>query len=142
MRFRLLEQQKGSLDYDERDQALFNEPVNFAKYSKSGGIRYFERKDAEEMEDLADRDFIDLEDRQNNSPTAREFIEFCWDYPDVLMHGYAVSPRRSDVGIIITGLQSDEPLDKETLNAVRDFVKPYRPEEYQYKNGKLWVWWD
>ena len=139
MRFRLIEQKK---DYNEREQILFDEPVNFTEYSRSGGIRQFEEKDGMEMANLADEGFIDLEDRQNSSPTADEFIEFCLDHPDVLMHGYAVSPTRSDTRVTITGLQSEGPLDEETLEEVREFVEPYSPDEYWYRNGKLWVWWD
>ena len=58
------------------------------------------------------------------------------------MHGYAVSPTRSDTRVTITGLQSEGPLDEETLEEVREFVEPYSPDEYWYRNGKLWVWWD
>ena len=56
------------------------------------------------LEKLLEEKFINPDGRQNESPSAIEFIRFMRKYPSVQAHGYAVSPYHDDYRVTIEGL--------------------------------------
>lgn len=72
-----------------------------------GGIKRFENATVHVIEELIEKNLLKPDDAQNDSPTAKEFLEFMQQYPDdVRAHGYIVSENRSDVRTTIEGLST------------------------------------
>lgn len=124
--------------YDKRDFILFGDVVNLGKYS--GGIRKFRNLDVDRLKLLVEEGFAVLDDKHNEAPSIGEFIKFMEKYPEVLAHGYAVSPERDDVRISIEGLESNEELSEECLNSIKGFADYC--DEFYYDSEGLWVWYD
>ncbi len=110
-----------------------------------GGIIPFEMLPAHDLVLLADLlPPGNLDDRQNASPTFAEFVEFAKMFPDLLFHGYIVSPERIDERITITGFYAPPDTAKKILTLL---LAENRPDEVcavsDPKYGDLiWVWWD
>lgn len=91
--------------YNERDQIIFGEDFNPAKYM--GGIRRFCGLTKSKLQDLVDKGFIDLNGQQNMSPTVEEFQQFTLyirDPENWSFGGYAVTPDRTDCRVTIDEL--------------------------------------
>lgn len=122
---------------NERDMILFGEPYDKAKY-QYGGVRHFSELTAEELKELVDKDFIDLEECQNCSPTTQDFMEFLEEHPEFTAHGYAVSPERSDYRITLEGIKSEVEPDMDILEAFIEFCR----FADDFSIHPLYAWWD
>ena len=125
-------------DIEHRDNLIFGtyEP---SKYS--GGIRRFEQLDRAKIIELVANKFIDLDDRQNSSPSALEFFKFICDNQGYLAHGYAVTDKRDDYRVTIEGLEknSDEISAEERVR----FVMAFRDaDDLVAENNQLYCWYD
>ena len=92
------------------------------------------------LEKLFEERFIDPADRQNASPTARQFLEFMRKYPVTVAHGYVIGPDRPDARITIEGLHvhaNDVTPDLE--HAFNDLC--HTADELMM-DGDLYSWWD
>ena len=76
----------------------------FMKNDWIGGIKRFENCPVSEMKKLVDDGLIDVDDNQNDSPTAGEFIAIMERFPTLTAHGYIVSEERPDCRTTIEGL--------------------------------------
>jgi hypothetical protein len=84
--------------------------------------------------------FIDPDDAQNEAPSAKQFLGFMQKHPNVIAHGYAVSPTREDYRITIDGLSVQASYATRELKfAFVGFAK--EADELELENG-LWAWWD
>jgi hypothetical protein len=92
------------------------------------------------LEELLKGQFIHPEDRQNASPTARQFLEFMRKYPVAVAHGYAISPERSDYRITIEGLRV--PAKDVTPELRQSFSDLCRDADELTTDGDLYSWWD
>lgn len=86
---------------------------------------------------------IDLSDHHNDSPTVREFLEFC-DRNDchesVTFGGYVITEQRSDARVSFEEIYLD--VSDSSPNALLDFVDRFRlADEFELK-GTLRAWWD
>lgn len=70
-----------------------------------GGVRRFEGLGADILSTLIAKGYADPEDRQNEGPPIKEFLEFMLKYPQYKAHGYAVSFSRTDHRVSIEGLE-------------------------------------
>ena len=88
-----------------------------------------------------EKGYIDPNERQNLSPTAEEMLGFCGSDPKWYVHGYAVSPDRSDCRVTFEGVGSTEPL---SADEAVEFVKIFRyASELQFGVGECaWCWYD
>lgn len=106
---------------------------------KSGGIEHFSDLTHETLETLINEGYIELDMRQNYSPSTEEFYKFMVDHPDITAHGYAVSPIRDDCRITIEGLSGDVVDDLDTIYAFYDFCNSADTISIV---GGLYSWWD
>lgn len=105
-----------------REQLVFKEPYRSESYGM-GGVRYFSDMDVATAKKLSELGYIDPDDTQNLSPTAQEMIDFCDDGSGKwYLHGYVVSPERSDCRISFEGCGSREELSVlEAFNFLKMF---------------------
>ena len=94
----------------------------------------------EALELLFAEKFIDPHSRQNYSPSAHEFLQFMRKYPNVVAHGYAVSPYRDDYRISIEGLMVEPEDVTPALRA--DFELLCQNADVLDLQGELYSWWD
>jgi hypothetical protein len=139
------------MDQDRRDELL--EPA-FQRYkdhmrqygwfregdSYGGGIQSYTELDLQTLTQLVDEGFVDLEDRQNDSPSAGEYFEFLQTHPNFTVHGYAVNGNRPDYRITIEGLECKE--GEYTQEDLIDFVRFERLADEFRSVGNLRSWWD
>jgi hypothetical protein len=88
---------------------------------KHDEYRSFSNADGKTLKKLLDAGAVDPNDRQNSSPTAGEFIEYCVNHPGAVCGGYLIGPARSDCRLSIDTI--DEDTDK---SQTMDFVKMFR----------------
>ena len=74
-----------------------------------GGWRRFENLSLDTLKQLVDQNYIDLDERQNNSPSVREIMEFMEKYPDYTAHGYVISAKRPDYRVSLEGVEKRAP---------------------------------
>ncbi len=105
-----------------------------------GGCINFEGLNKKRFDLLLEENFIDPDDSQNESPTAKEFKDFMDRYPDVTAHGYAISPDRCDCRITIEGISYNGSVSKEMM---KDFIDMCRyADEFVCENNCLYCWYD
>ena len=110
-------------DADFREQLIFGQDYDPDDYT-AGGIRLFKNLSCRTAQELMERGYLPSEDKQNDAPTAQEFIDFMTAHnPDNwTLHGYSVSPKREDVRISIDGIGSIGPLaDHDMVDFLRTF---------------------
>lgn len=126
---------------EEREQLLFHRPYEPGKY-RMGGCCSFDELSVADAKELMHRGFIDPEDTQNSSPTMQEFLDFCDDGTGIwTLHGYAVSPDRTDCRITFEGVRSSGPLSAEQTV---DFLMTFRDADELYGgvNETAYCWYD
>jgi len=124
-------------DYEKRNKIVFgkNIPTEWL-----GGVEHFENLTLKQFESLVDNRFIDLEDVQNLSPSAGDFLEFMRSHSKVTAHGYVVSHERQDCRVSIEGLSYKGKVSK---NLLLDFVHLCREaDEFVADDNHLYSWWD
>ena len=128
---------------ERRDDLIFGKDVS-DKY-KIGGTASFGYRTSENPDGidyhiadaLVDYGFLDPDDKQNEAPTAGEFIEFCKNHPniDCRLLGYAVSPQRNDCRVSIEGLKCKTD-DSQFFD---DFVRMFSDaDEYEVDEYDPW----
>lgn len=122
----------------DRDEILFGD-YDPDKYS--GGVRHFSNLNVDKLTELIDNDFIEIDERQNLSPSTAEFYEFMQNHPAYMAHGYATSNTRSDYRITIEGLhrESKEEVSTGEYNDFRELCQLYEADEVV---GAEYCWWD
>ena len=127
-------------DVKARDEYLFGE-YDKTKY-RFGGTRQVSNLTWIELEYLFNNNFLDPEDCQNCSPTAKEIYDFIKDHKDFCAFGYAVSPDRDDYRITLEGIERVEGAGVIVdTGELKDFVKFARfADEFDVDCG--YAWWD
>ena len=131
-------------NYIERDLIIFDEEIDWSK--SSGGIQSF-KIGLDKLEALFVKKFINPKDRQNASPTNKQFFEFMkkHDKYPLIAHGYAVSPRRNDYRVSIEGLLMPERYVDEKIKRIfltwTHVTGEHKPDSY-HDGGDLYCWWD
>lgn len=114
--------------------------ITFDWEKVSSGTMSLERIDVKTLELLFRERFIDPNEKQNESPTAIQFLSFMQKYPVVLAQGYVVSPNREDYRITIDGLSVQPSYASGELKlAFFEFCKD--ADELNIEDG-LRAWWD
>lgn len=126
-------------DANIREQIIFGRDYNPETYRYRGMVR-FDRLDKEDARKLMELGFLDPDDCQNDSPTAKEFLEFAENHGEGwILHGYVISPERDDCRVTIEGLCCEMELTKEELV---DFVQLCRfADNFDIENG-AYCWYD
>ena len=121
-------------DYKTRNKIIFNEETDV-------DCMRFTSLPLDKLELLVEKNFIDLEDCQNSSPSVREFLDFMRKYPGVCAHGYTISHKRSDYrvsleGLIYDGIVSDNQMLKDFVNLC------HKADDFSVGDHILYSWWD
>ena len=109
---------------------------------RAGGIQYFDGLTAEILQVLIDEGFADSDEGFNNAPTTGEFLTFVKLNPEFVMHGYVVSPERSDYRVTIEGVKGTIDLRSD---AFVEFVKMFREADeftVDSNTGYCFAWYD
>ena len=129
-------------DADLREQLIFGRNYIPANY-KAGGMCRFDNLRFKMAKELMNRGFLSPEDKQNEAPTAQEFITFMkqHDPNNWILHGYAISPKREDVRVSIEGIESIDPLSDHDMV---DFLRTFRDADSLITDSNLQVfcWYD
>lgn len=126
-------------EYRKRDEILFGEEE--VDWSKAiGGHKSFEKLTVEQLEELVEGNFINLEGKQNESPTAQQFLEFMKMFPGTTAHGYAISPHRDDYRVTIEGVERKGINDTETQLAFTRLCVYAR--DIKVTSTLLYCWYD
>ena len=127
-------------DIKRRDEILFGS-FNPSMYLL-GGIRHFET-DRSTIEKLIDEGFADPDERQNDSPSIKEFLEYTEDHDLITFSGYAVSGDRHDYRVTIEQINAviDDP---DTLTKFVELFRYADELNLEYVDGgyNMRAWWD
>ena len=129
-------------DYVTRDTLLFG---GYDSDAYSGGIRRFHCSYGV-LADLIEEGFVDINERQNCSPSIGEMMEMLNDDCfDVEFRGYAVSPKRPDYRISIEQIIVRIPDD--CFDAVISIVENVRDADefsMEHHDDTYYIdaWWD
>lgn len=122
---------------EERDKIIFR---SYDPDKYMGGVRNFEYMTADTLSWLLEEHYADPEERQNDSPSIQEFFDYVCCHPGFTLHGYAVSDKRPDYRITITGVDSADA--EYTYEDVEEFKKKFgNADELETENG-LYCWYD
>ena len=129
-------------DFNLRDNLIFGEDYDESLYQ--GGTRRFVGLEINEAEDLVDCGFIDLDEKQNFSPTVGEILDFMRKYPQwcVSAHGYVVSPLRKDCRVSFEGVEvrTNREFD---IDFIIDFANLFRDaDEFILTKNRAYAWYD
>lgn len=98
---------------EERERLIFHCSYDEERY-RTGGIARFKKMPLGTVKKLIEKGYLDPEDSQNSSPTAREMVDFADDGSNKWnFYGYAVSPNRPDCRVTIDSIGTDHRLNAE-----------------------------
>lgn len=124
-------------DVKKRDMLLFGKKYEPAEYL--GGIKPFYGITAEKLKQLVEQHFADPYERQNDSPSIDEFLEYADRQPDVTFDGYAVCLERNDYRVSIETVHQTF---RNKDNAL-EFTKAFRrADEFDVNDHEGRAWWD
>lgn len=126
---------------NEREQMIFHE--NYDEQNYHGGIRYFEKLDLATAASLLQKGYLSVDERQNNSPTVGEILEFCTTHElakDWMLHGYAVSRNRADTRVSIEGIDG---IGSFSVDTIIDFSQLFHDaDEFHIDRTSVHCWYD
>lgn len=125
---------------DQRDEIVFGEIYNQKKYC--GGLRRFDELTLEQIDRLEDLDILNMDDAQNESPTTGEIVDFLRERESDgwYVHGYCISPERSDFRITFEGVGKKTPPSRRDLI---DFTRMFRnADDFNVDDEGLYCWYD
>lgn len=123
-----------------REQLIFGQDYDPETYAP-GGIRQFGNLSFKKAKELMERGFLPPKDKQNDAPTAQEFVDFmaAHDPDNWTLHGYSVSPEREDVRVTIEGIESVGPLtDHDMVDFLRTFLLANKLTAEDEKPVRCW----
>jgi len=117
-----------------------NRILNITDKESGGGAVNFESLTLDSLNELVEKNFINLKECQNCSPSISEIRNFMTEYPDFTAHGYAIVPERSDYGVSLEGVSLKRKPTKEERD---DFVTVFRhADSFICNNVMCFCWYD
>ena len=124
-------------DIEKRDEIIFGK---YEPKSYQGGMCRFENLSLEKLKQLVDLNFIRLEERQNDSPSVREFIEFMEKYSGYTVMGYTISGDRRDYCVSLEGIEKDNYVD--SGEEISEFINLFGgADDFDTYHG-MYAWFD
>lgn len=119
-----------------RDTIIFGKDI--PSYSD---ICHFNGLNLDQLKQLIDSEFIELDECQNDSPTTQEIYDFMKKYPDYTAHGYVVTINRKDYRTTLEGVEKRSGFDsKQECN---EFHKLFRnADELIIDEDNIYCWYD
>lgn len=124
-------------DWKVRDNMLNVSP----EVSRNGryDILRFDNMPADILQKMVDLRFADPDERQNDSPSIGEILEFLKENPNFTAFGYAVTVERPDYRISIEGVESSDYDPRQIAN----FVDLFRfADEFEVSKDYQRAWFD
>lgn len=132
-----------NMDYKRRDELLFG--ANCQPEEKwAGGIKYFSITPSV-MRQLIDEGFVDVTEKQNDSPDIGAYMEFLESLEDNVawrINGYAVSHNRGDYRISVEGCETNWP-SYDNVKDVISFANLFRfADDFELSPSRAYCWFD
>lgn len=128
-------------DAERREQLIYGRGFDPANYLPDG-LAYFQGVSMDMLRHLIAEGFLDPYERQNNSPTVKEMMDFCAgdDEDNWIFHGYTVSPGRIDFRVSIEGFEARaEPLSFRK----KEFAQfNHKASKLFLEEGECYCWYD
>lgn len=125
---------------DFRDEIIFN---GYEEDEYSGGIRRFLALTQSKVNMLVENHFINLDEKQDKGPSAKELIDFLNNHSNKFcLGGFAISNDRSDYNVVFDSIQSIVSTDKLTAEDIMDFKYLCRNCDDFSSEPILYGWWD
>lgn len=136
------------IDTTKRDELIFGRPL--IKEDYIGGVVTFgmgkysigKPVSVSVAKQFVNDRYVEMDERQNSSPTTKDLIKFCEKYPQVMLYGYVVSPERNDCRVTFTGMICETDITKELMFDFENFCQSYNPDRLIISNDMLDVYWD
>lgn len=124
-----------------REQIIYHRDYDPGNYPDSG-LLYFSRISVDVVRQLVAEGLLDLQDRHNESPTVKEFLDFCSGEDEAIwfFHGFTVWPERIDSRVTLEGFES---FAAPTPERTEEFLRFNRHGETEVlEDGACWCWYD
>ena len=121
---------------ESRDELIFGE---YNPDAYIGGVRHFENLSLNTLNMLLEKNYIEVDERQNNSPTTAEIKSFMERYPDYTAHGYAVAITRRDYRVTLEGVSKGRGAD--SSQELEDFMELFGHAD-SLKTSIMDCWFD
>lgn len=119
-----------------RDTIIFGKDI--PSYSD---ICHFNGLSLDQLKQLIDSEFIELDECQNDSPTTQEIYDFMKKYPDYTAHGYVVTINRKDYRTTLEGVEKRSGFDsKQECNEFHKLFKS--ADELIVDEDNIYCWYD
>ena len=135
------------INQKQRDKIIFENSV--APYGS--GIARFQSISLQKVEQLISLNFLDSNQRQNNSPSVREFLDFSKklskEYPkiakQIYFHGYVVDSTRDNCRTSLEGMGIERGAQDITPEIKAKLKLQFRgADDVQFDSGEFWCWYD
>lgn len=130
-------------NWNEAKEILDNNST-MSSWGMCGGIQSFTYLSFKGLKELVDKKLISLGERQNYSPTVKQWIELVGknNLQDILFfHGYIVEADRSDRRVTIEGAQAEGGKEIFTEDQWKSLMKISRGAD-EFSKDPFRVWWD
>jgi len=130
-----------NLDVKRRDSLIFREQE--LKDLRDYSCENFNGLDRTTFETLINERFLDPDERVNEIPTARQFLDFMQRHSGekISALGYAVCVERSDYRVTIEGLEGEQ-LSHEALVDFSNSFERADELDVDFENRKARCWYD
>ena len=108
-----------NMNYELREKLL--EP--YYDEGECGGLRYFTCLPSNVLNELINRNFVEMEEWNCCDGVTKLFLPFLHRNPQFTAHGYAVMPSRKDIRVSIEGVERSAVL---TVDEIIDFATTFR----------------
>jgi len=124
-------------DDDKLRQKIMNITAEYC-----GGVFHFKKMIFYTLNELYQNNFLDMSDRQNESPSMQEYFDLFSKYPDepISFDGYIVSPDRDDYRVTIDTIKGAS----NNMGFIRDLFQLCKDYDgiKRIRKGVQYVWYD
>jgi len=122
-------------NYILRDTIIFGKDI--PSYTD---ICHFNKLSLDQLEQLIDLEFIELDECQNDSPNTQEIYNFIKKYPNYTAHGYVVTINRKDYRTTLEGVEKDTEFN--SVQEQKDFYKLFGNADELNVDNNVYCWYD
>lgn len=132
-----------SLHYTPEDLDEIRRIINFDGGTRVGGYQSFRGLPLAKLQELADKDLLELGDYQNDGPTIKYILDLEETLPgaNITVDGYVIFPPREDQRISVDAITVDlnDCYTPHAEDLMEDLGKT--ADEYDVEDGVYYMWW-